>query len=201
MNTEIDVTKLAEAFIQEIRSDLSENQMIGIDYANTFGGGSDDVCATHDYCDANMYMLPALAKTLSISEDEAGSLINTDGPQADKARISWGQAWDIAKERGFSTLWTHREKLGDDDLKFLVAHLAQLPRQTDKRYPVLVVVDAVDDFEDLTECVAADMENLGDRLPELVADLRATQDSPDDYAVIAVMKEFSPSRLLPPSFW
>lgn len=57
---------------------------------------SDGCCASHNQCDANMYMAPAFASVMGREIDL----------QSDADTILWGEAWDYAKTTGFVKLAT-----------------------------------------------------------------------------------------------
>lgn len=76
---------LALAFVMLLHADLSAEQWQEMRRRNaTYGAG---VCASHDFCDANMVMAPAF-------EEVMGREIDL---QSDSDLALWSQAWDIAK--------------------------------------------------------------------------------------------------------
>ena len=56
----------------------------------------DSVCASHDYCDANVFMDEAL-RLVGFK-----SLFSDDGGMPDPVVFTWNEAWNIAKEKGFA---------------------------------------------------------------------------------------------------
>lgn len=64
-------------------------------------------CASHDQCDANMYMHPAFCTVLGHDPElMLGNCDLADGPLKGDADdcILWGKAWDFAKKTGFVKL-------------------------------------------------------------------------------------------------
>lgn len=166
--------KVAEQFIQVARDDIEERDLVGIDYANTYHG-SKDVCATHDYVDANMTMDDAINRVVYVEVEDVKAaptiddLVMGEGHEAEAARGIWNDAWDIAKKRGFSPLWGRRSEVEDVDFKALASVVLQRPegRFDDERFPHLPFwVDIEDDI------VVASSDFLDDL--DAVADLQAT---------------------------
>lgn len=91
---------LAAAFVAECESTFTRSQMMVIRKRNASPEYAGDVCATHDFADANMIMLGAWESTfgapprfLSDPESDAGQ---TD------MRL-WGAAWTLAKDGALSS--------------------------------------------------------------------------------------------------
>lgn len=81
---------LAEAFAHVLHRDLGEATMNKVIELNR--SYSDSVCATADFCDANMAMLEAWEAVVPMehkAEDESAATL-------------WNEAWDIAKRFEFS---------------------------------------------------------------------------------------------------
>ncbi len=88
-----DPTELAQAFSRVLRQWLTAEQMrevVARNRAEQYGKG---ICASHDFCDANMAMLEAW-ESLSTTQQDCQS--------EEQARI-WSAAWDIAKGKEFAT--------------------------------------------------------------------------------------------------
>ena len=56
-------------------------------------------CASHNYCDANMVMLPTIAEVLGVTEDSFIDHVADDEALCDL----WNTAWDMAKANDFYT--------------------------------------------------------------------------------------------------
>lgn len=82
--------KLAEEFRTLLRAALSGNELIEADRLNNIGI-YDNCCASHDFCDANVYMDKAFTKAMgyrmNFESDADMSLINS--------------AWSLAKAMGY----------------------------------------------------------------------------------------------------
>ncbi len=89
---------LARAFDNELRADLKPYEYIEAVRRNAEDpayGPDSGVCASHDFCDANMSMLAAFAKVTGKSEDEIVRL--TCGDDGDAAADgAWCTAWNAA---------------------------------------------------------------------------------------------------------
>jgi hypothetical protein len=87
---------LAQEFHRQIRSALTARELDLVDETNARARAEGlDVCATHDFCDANEYMAAALQKLgveFDLEDDATHRLINA--------------AWDLAKKHGFSKEWS-----------------------------------------------------------------------------------------------
>lgn len=92
---------LAEAFHAKIGEWLTKAERERVDWRNHKNAEDSrlqGVCATHDFCDANMAMLEAWQKVTGV-EDE---LWEMDDAQTER----WNEAWGLAKANGFSEEWT-----------------------------------------------------------------------------------------------
>lgn len=80
---------LAHEFSETLRAELSEDDWREMRERNrTYGAG---VCASHDFCDANMVMEQAF------SVITGRAILPDDGPPSDADRSLWNDAWYIAK--------------------------------------------------------------------------------------------------------
>jgi len=87
---------IATEFCKVLREWLTPEQMREVVKRNeTYGA---DVCATHDFCDANMAMLEAFttAGERTILDCEDGT------PEFEDATALWNRVWDMAKAAKFS---------------------------------------------------------------------------------------------------
>lgn len=83
-------TAIAKAFGRIFREQVGEAKaLMAVELNRTIGNHA---CATHDFCDANMVMLPAMTEVLGYEP-----ALSEDNPKmADECRL-WGEAWEIAK--------------------------------------------------------------------------------------------------------
>jgi hypothetical protein len=84
------VAAIAEAFAEVIRQWLTEDEIARVRERNAFY--DDKVCATHDFCDANMAMLPAFQQVME-REPDADSMEDA---------ALWSDAWGLAKRLYFT---------------------------------------------------------------------------------------------------
>ena len=91
------VTAIAEAFAEVMRQWLTPAEFEEMRRLNAIHA-SDLICASHDFCDANMAMDAAFT----------GLGINTclayehDSPEHEEACKLWNEAWSLAKRRYFT---------------------------------------------------------------------------------------------------
>lgn len=89
-----DIEKLAKAFADQLLADIGPDNFAAVRAANVTAEAG--VCASHDYCDANMTMLEAFTATFG---RQPAMLENTgeDDPHIDIDVGLWNGAWDHAK--------------------------------------------------------------------------------------------------------
>ena len=89
MTRDQQITAIAEAFGEVMRQWLLPAEFAAMKHKNetdpTYAGGA---CASHDYCDANMAMMPAF-------KDVIGH--DPDGDSEADAAI-WNEAWTLARK-------------------------------------------------------------------------------------------------------
>jgi hypothetical protein len=90
-----DTIALARAFADEVKESFSHAEFNRMLDMNKSSHADEGICATHDFCDANMLMLNAFKKTF-LREPA----ILTDADDEVDARL-WGDAWAIAKAADF----------------------------------------------------------------------------------------------------
>lgn len=83
--------RLAQAFGEQVQTAFGPAQFREICYLNKSSHASTSICATHDFCDANMLMEAAFQATFGRESDVAD--------EAD-AKV-WSDAWAIAKAAEF----------------------------------------------------------------------------------------------------
>jgi hypothetical protein len=96
--------RIADAFADVLRNWLTADQWAEMQTRNV--DYSDGVCASHDFCDANMAMAEAF-ETVTGREPSGGYDTLANGSpvdtmaaiQADADCALWSAAWDIAKPR------------------------------------------------------------------------------------------------------
>ena len=86
-------------FVEALNKDLTRKEMVSIAKKNTTYG--DAVCATHDYCDANVYMDRALRRFYGCDLDGLSRRTyvkneEREGMSSAACEI-WGMAWRYAK--------------------------------------------------------------------------------------------------------
>lgn len=85
------ISDLAHAFSDVLKEWLSQDQLRTVIHLNTSGVYSELVCASHDFCDANMAMLEAFIRVLGREP-----MINDDADLG-----LWNSAWAMAKAASF----------------------------------------------------------------------------------------------------
>jgi hypothetical protein len=84
----VNAWRIAQAFAETLKKDLEPRQFAEMKKRNlTYGEG---ICASHDFCDANMMMAAAFKEVTGREADVA-----TDADTA-----LWNQAWDLARKQG-----------------------------------------------------------------------------------------------------
>ena len=89
-------TELAKCFSAVLRQWLTDSEISRINVANAANGYDALVCASHDYCDANMAMLEAVSNATGIGVDD----IDVDISDVRFCGLL-NQAWAIAKRADF----------------------------------------------------------------------------------------------------
>ncbi|MBY3155591.1 hypothetical protein HFO56_25010 [Rhizobium laguerreae] len=161
------VSRIAERFRAALAGRLSQSQLIGVDYANTYGPvfGRQLNCASHDYCDANLVFWPAMAEAMSERTDANGGHHPLHKPGHDLLDIIvsqenelgrvgaeiWNEAWAAAALNGFSSLWSVKDGVpAESTFKVLAEVSMTLPPHVapdDPRYPGLpMITDAEDEI-------------------------------------------------------
>jgi hypothetical protein len=165
------VDKVADQFVVVAREDLEDQELVGVDYANTYHS-SEGVCALHDCVDANMTMNEAFERVAreEVEDPERAPTVTDfvlgEGPESEVARQIWNSAWDVAQKRGFSPLWARRSELAEEDFKALAAVLLVRPAHAqydDPRFPQLPWwVDAGDEVHAAASALLVDLQKVDD---------------------------------------
>jgi hypothetical protein len=155
---------LAKDFQRRMAENLIERELVGIDYLNSFVYDSDSgVCGSHDYLDANMVMLDAVAdfceRVVGIPRDVflEEALSEEEVADADGAVLTlFRVGWDEAKKLGFSETWN---ELSDPDLrKDLGLLLLKIPVNAASNHPLEDEISA--EFEGAYERVVGGNDDL-----------------------------------------
>lgn len=85
------VSALADRFAATLRKWLSPAEFSEMKALNETAEYREDICASHNYCDANMAMDAAWRETF-------GEDAEIDADDEAQAQL-WGDAWDVARER------------------------------------------------------------------------------------------------------
>lgn len=80
-------TRLASRFAFNLQTELTPAQWDEMLRRNTLSDYAGPVCASHDFCDANMTMAEAFRAIMGREIDH----------QSDDDSATWSAAWDIAK--------------------------------------------------------------------------------------------------------
>jgi len=91
---------LARKFSELLLRDIGEDNLAEVNRRNAVHAkqGDNGICASHDFCDANMTMLEAMAEVLDADENEICG--GPDG-MSDATNALWIAAWDEAKANKF----------------------------------------------------------------------------------------------------
>ena len=92
-----EVPALAKEFSRLIRQALSSDELDMVRGRNAFPK-SPNTCASHDFCDANVYMGQAFSELGYDTAPDGKDLIEAADAYADV----WNAAWDLAKQSGFT---------------------------------------------------------------------------------------------------
>lgn len=103
MTTTTQIAQIADQFAAVLREWLSEKEWIEMRVRNSEQYYSGTICASHDFCDANMAMLEAFKQVTGRDPDLA---------ESDEDHRLWSEAWRLAK----ATHLTAPAKLTGDDL-------------------------------------------------------------------------------------
>lgn len=209
------VSRIADKFREALAVRLTESQLIGVDYANTYGPVfvRHAPCATHDYCDASPVFWSAMGSALSERTGgngrhhplhEAGRdlydiIVTQDNELGRVGAEVWNDAWNAAALKGFSSLWAVKEGIPAEATFKVLAEIAMThpPRvaHDDPRYPGFPMIT---DFE--AEIHAAALEFLAHATPLSVGDaLEAATivyqlaDNDDADGIVEYFSSFAPA--------
>jgi hypothetical protein len=209
------VSRIADLFREALAARLTESQLIGIDYANTYGPvfGRQTPCATHDYCDASPVFWSAMMSALSERTGgngrghplhEAGRdlydiIVTQDHELGCVGSEVWNEAWNAAALKGFSSIWALKEGIPAESTFKVLAEIAMThpPRapHDNPRYPGFPMFT---DFE--AEIHAASLVFLAHATPLTVGDaleaatvVHQLVDNDDADGIIEYFSSFGPA--------
>ena len=85
-------------FVEALNKDLTQQEMVAIAKKNkTYG---DECCATHDYCDANVYMDRALRRFYGCDLFKLARLTYTKNEEREGLSAAACEIWDVAWRYG-----------------------------------------------------------------------------------------------------
>jgi hypothetical protein len=93
-----DTIELARAFGEEVQAAFTPTEFRAMVDMNKSSHADRGICATHDFCDANMLMLDAFKKTFG---REPWFLTDADSDKGQTDMRLWGDAWAITKAADF----------------------------------------------------------------------------------------------------
>lgn len=174
---------------------LSERELIGIDYLNTFVYDK-DTCGSHEYLDANMPVLDAVAdyceRVVGLDRETfySNALVADDSHGNDGLVVSLMQlGWDQVKKDGFSKLWSAD---GDLDIKKDIAIIAlELPSG---EHGVRALLEEQKD----EDAAFARLTDGGTELHDMATKIKSGGDS-DGLDIIAFLETIKASRGIHPS--
>ena len=144
---------------------LTEEELVGIDYLNYFVYNSDPyVCGSHDYLDANMVVLDAVAdfseRVVGVPRDEflEKALSAEEVQDADGAVLTLIKTgWNEVKRQGFSKLWS--ETLDDDVRRDLAVLVLVVPTSADASHALFK--ELRNEYDDAYMRIVGTNEDLG----------------------------------------
>lgn len=96
------VHRVASAFIRGLAEYLTPEQMVMASALN-WANGENGCCATHEFCDANVFMDEAIQTVLGIGASELSDALtpmdgsSDDWGMSDSVATLWGDAWRASK--------------------------------------------------------------------------------------------------------
>lgn len=210
------VSRIASEFKRSLSSVLTEGQLIGIDYANTYGVlfTGQTTCASHDYLDPNPIFWQAMTKALSEQTGGQGSckhalhetgrdlfdiIVEQDNELGRAGAAVWNEAWDAAALQGFSSLWAVKEAvLAEASFKALAQVALTEPSglsPNDQRYPGFPMI--IDEEGEVRAAAALFLENVtpfsAEDAVEASTLVNQYADEDDAPGIIAYFGSFAPA--------
>ncbi len=163
---------------------LSERELIGVDYLNSFIYADRDVCGSHDYLDANEPVFEAIADfcerehKIDRTSFHEQALVSDDNTGEDFVVVElMNLGWARVKDEGFSQLWNATV---DQELRRDIGVLVfDLPRSEDRQKAL--ISDRQEFATEAFERLGADAE-----LKERIADIAMNNLGTDD--ILAVLQ-------------
>jgi len=179
------VERVSTLFSDLMRDGFQEPQRIAMDWQNAFAY-EPGICATHDYCDANMDMLASVEDALveaGNSRKRANAFAtccDDDATEAAQERRGelWNGAWAKARDAGYSYL---KGQVSLEDLRTLGPCLMEHPEREEHaaRYPdhVETAFSELDHAaQDLTDAIERE-EVTREHLASMAEAVRAKDDT------------------------
>jgi hypothetical protein len=171
---------------------LTERQMIGVDYLNTFIYDP-ALCGSHDYTDANLPIFEAIGdfceREFKVDRETfmEEALVNDDESSNDFAVVDlMNLGWNEVKKGGFSQLWNATD---DTDLRRDIGLLVlEVPPTSDIRTTLLR--ERGEENQKAFERMGADTD-MQDKITDIV------QDDLGPEAVLAVLQSVAAARKRP----
>ena len=211
------VARVSGKFREALSLVLSENQLIGIDYANTYGSlfAGKPTCASHDYCDPAPEMMTALVSALSERTAHRGGTKSQETPKSlfdlmatqdtvvgRAGAAVWRKAWELTVRNGFSKLWAVKERVpAEASFKVLASILIVEPERVNdgSSYPGLPFL-----AEDEGEIGAAAWRFVENAYPLSVPDaievstvLHGLADNDDASGIVEYLDSFALDPVIP----
>lgn len=216
------VSRIASEFKRSLSSVLTEGQLIGIDYANTYGVlfAPQSTCASHDYCDPNPIFWQAMTTALSDQTGGQGShkhplhetgrdlfdiIVKQDNELGRVGAAVWNEAWNEAALQGFSSLWAVKDAvLAEASFKALAQVVMTEPSglsPNDQRYPGFPMI--IDEEDEVRAAAALFLQHVApfsaDDAVEASTLVKQYADEDDALGMIEYFGSFAPTpaRQLP----
>jgi hypothetical protein len=209
------VSRIADKFREALAARLSESELIGIDYANTYGPvfGRQTSCASHDYCDAGPVFWSAMGSALSERTGGNGSrhplheagrdlydiIVAQDSELGRVGAEIWNEGWNAGALNGFSSLWSVKDGIPAESTFKVLAEIAMThpPRvaHDDPRYPGFpMITDSEDEIHAAAQVFLAHATPLsvGDAL-EAATIVYQLADNDDADGIVEYFSSFAPA--------
>ena len=175
------VKGVADLFVRHMRDGHGEGRLVGMDYLNAFVY-DETVCASHNYCDANMDMQSAMVQFFvdaGASRKRAYAFASACDDYAteeaqERRNGLWCAAWAQARESGFSLA---RSQMVLEDFRTLGPCLLMdlRGREMHPAAPETILSECENGSRDLTDAISR-REVPHERLAAIAAAVRAGDD-------------------------
>ncbi|MCV9964734.1 hypothetical protein OIU34_22850 [Pararhizobium sp. BT-229] len=210
------VSRIASEFRRSLASILTESQLIGIDYANTYGVlfTGKTSCASHDYHDTTPVFWNAMTNALSERTGGQGNrahpmhesgrdlydIIATQDNELGRAGAAvWNEAWNAAAAQGYSALWAVKERVLAEATFQTLAEIVMTPPDrvgpNDQRFPGFPMV--TDEEDEIRAAGRSFLEHVtpisADVAVEAATLVHHYADEDDAAAIIEFFHSFAPA--------